>query len=491
MALSTAMESIFANAQQNAASLISTATLAINAKVNTIEEAENMIQELSAEAVKYNELLTTIMNAMRQVESGDMTKEEAAGIIAPAVKELKDKCTALKIANADAPGDDITEDEIAILRELIIGAKAAAEDRLVAIRLGDDAREDPDVVAEIDAAEEAYLEYLNLHNNKCDNILYNLITESLIESEDNNMEYTYSEYMFACESYMDELEESLYYDEIATEGVVDTVKGGASAIASKLRSGFTKLRRAVRKGDKKAADEANAEIAEATKDFDAAVAEADTPEEKKKLSKAAKIGLAAAATAATAATLYAVGTRLDKMSADGANLNIVGKALAKSAHTVKDATGKVKTGIKTHITSPIADKQAAKQAARDKKKDEKLYNKLLAQKGVGPKTASKELAAVQQKRDNRRNAVNQFKHHPVATVKQGASNLADKSLNFVFTKRGNESYGLSDVVENMSEFDLYDIITECMEFALEELGYGSDEMDLVDTLDSYIDEYDY
>ena len=154
MSMTPAMESIFANAQQNAASLIETATLAINAKVNTIEEAEQMIQELSSEAVKYNELLTTIMNAMRQVESGDMQKEEAAGIITPAVKELKDKCTALKIANAEAPGDDITEDEIAILRELIIGAKAAAEDRLVAIRLGDDDKVDPEVEAEVNTPDD-------------------------------------------------------------------------------------------------------------------------------------------------------------------------------------------------------------------------------------------------------------------------------------------------------------------------------------------------
>ena len=154
MAMTPAMESIFANAQQNAASLIETATLAINAKVNTVEEAEAMIQELSSEAVKFNELLTCIMNAMRQVESGDMQKEEAAGIIAPAVKELKDKCTALKIANVEAPGDDITEDEIATLRELIIGAKAAAEDRLVAIRLCDDCKVDPEVENELNPPEE-------------------------------------------------------------------------------------------------------------------------------------------------------------------------------------------------------------------------------------------------------------------------------------------------------------------------------------------------
>lgn len=154
MAMTPAMESIFANAQQNAASLIETATLAINAKVNTIEEAEAMIQELSSEAVKFNELLTCIMNAMRQVESGDMQKEEAAGIIAPAVKELKDKCTALKIANVEAPGDDITEDEIATLRELIIGAKAAAEDRLVAIRLCDDCKVNPEVENELNPPDE-------------------------------------------------------------------------------------------------------------------------------------------------------------------------------------------------------------------------------------------------------------------------------------------------------------------------------------------------
>ena len=187
MSMTPAMESIFANAQQNAASLIETATLAINAKVNTIEEAEQMIQELSSEAVKYNELLTTIMNAMRQVESGDMQKEEAVGIIAPAVKELKDKCTALKIANAEAPGDDITEDEIAILRELIIGAKAAAEDRLVAIRLGDDDKVDPEVEAEVNtpddeesmsstevATEAAFLaaKYVNTNETKTAKALY-------------------------------------------------------------------------------------------------------------------------------------------------------------------------------------------------------------------------------------------------------------------------------------------------------------------------------
>lgn len=243
MPISSAIESIFANAQQNAASLIETATLAINAKVNTIEEAEVMIQELSSEAVKYNELLTTIMNAMRQVESGDMNKEEAACIIIPAVKELKDKCTALKIANVEAPGDDITEDEIAILRELIIGAKAAAEDRLVAIRLGDDEREDPELV----------LQWENTVPNKSYQELLDEITSERkhksakkaakktkhYESEDNNMDIFGSAY----ESMIDQcmLEEMDY--EAATEG--------ANWDARKLNKSYSKEIRGLAKQAKK------------------------------------------------------------------------------------------------------------------------------------------------------------------------------------------------------------------------------------------------
>lgn len=442
MAMSPAMESIFANAQQNAASLIETATLAINAKVNTIEEAEKMIQDLSSEAVKFNELLNSIVNAMRQVESGDMTKEEAAGIIAPAVKELKDKCCALKIANVEAPGDDITEDEIAILRELIIGVKAAAEDRLVAIRLGDDDKIDPEIEAEVntpdeDKAEESievaiegkigdafkkhkenkakintlwdsfkdkrseailaqfakaaapkctgkadikafvaemisedeksgkdYTGKLSakdyivksysgitmaimpgnpdktgcahilapIHDNAGDcflfkreicNIMLNsakkeapaqesIITENKKnESEEHKMP-NYSEFMYACESYMDELMLELNTDSAMEAEGAEGEGSSAASIGAKLKSGFAKLKNAVKRGDKKAAEEANKEIKAEAEKLDSASDEAG----KKKMSTAGKVGLTAAAVVATTAGLAYVGQKLQKKAHD-------------------------------------------------------------------------------------------------------------------------------------------------------------------------------
>ena len=480
MSMTPAMESIFANAQQNAASLIETATLAINAKVNTIEEAEQMIQELSSEAVKYNELLTTIMNAMRQVESGDMQKEEAAGIITPAVKELKDKCTALKIANAEAPGDDITEDEIAILRELIIGAKAAAEDRLVAIRLGDDDKVDPEVEAEVNtpddidddaeesmsatevATEAAFLaaKYVNTNETKTakalyvnakklysmgskdkalqymkqakslyekaldalmksgkfekaerteafkkggtnvsirknvtrtDSMSFNIARSSLeskidrctahilqwttkagketyqqtldqlkadreqakaakkaakatenYEMEGKTTMENYSEFMYACESMMDELMLELASGAMEADGD----EGGDTApstIGSKLRGAFSKLKTAVKHGDKKAADEANAEIKE---EADKLAEVSDDDPKKDKMSTAAKVGLVAAAGVAATVGLANLGIALDNnakkkgVTPKGASAQII-----KAASAICGAIGKNKGTI--------------------------------------------------------------------------------------------------------------------------------------------------
>lgn len=491
MSMTPAMESIFANAQQNAASLIETATLAINAKVNTIEEAEKMIQDLSSEAVKFNELLTTIMNAMRQVESGDMQKEEAAGIIAPAVKELKDKCTALKISNAEAPGDDITEDEIAILRELIIGAKAAAEDRLVAIRLGDDDKVDPEVEAEVntpdeepeDAAEEgltdaevateaAFLaaKYVNTNDTKTAKALYSNAkklyslgskdkalqymkqakklyekalaallksgkftnverTESFkksgttvgirktttqadsmsfaiarstleakidrcqahilqwttkagketyqqtldqlkadreqakaakkaakatenYESEDNTVMEKYSEFMYACESMMNELELELATGAMEAEGAEGEESGAPAASASKMKSGFAKLKAAFKRGDKKAADEAKAEIKE---EADKLAEVSDEDPKKDKMSTAGKVALVAAAGVAATVGLANLGQALQKSaSKKGVTPKGASAQIIKAADAICNAVGKNKGTFAAGVTAAAA-----------------------------------------------------------------------------------------------------------------------------------------
>lgn len=508
MAMSPAMESIFANAQQNAASLIETATLAINAKVNTIEEAEKMIQDLSSEAVKFNELLNSIVNAMRQVESGDMTKEEAAGIIAPAVKELKDKCCALKIANVEAPGNDITEDEIAILRELIIGAKAAAEDRLVAIRLGDDDKIDPEIEAEVNTPDEDKAEesievaiegkigdafkkhkenkakidtlWNSFNGKRSEAILAQFakavapkctgkadikafVAEMISEDEKSGKDYTgklsakdyivksysgitmaimpgnpdktgcahilapihddagdcfffkreicnimlnpakkeapaqesiiienkkneseehkmpnYSEFMYACESYIDELMLELNTDSAMEAEGAEGEGSSAASIGTKLKSGFAKLKSAVKRGDKKAAEEANKEIKAEAEKLTSASDEAG----KKKMNIAGKVGVAAAAAVATAVGLAFVGNKLqEKAHNEGEDPSKIKNAIINASNAImKVATKNIGTMIAYQgaaaasgavlgrqvgkkVGKKIAAKQAAKKAA--------------------------------------------------------------------------------------------------------------------------------
>lgn len=603
MALSPAMESIFANAQQNAASLIETATLAINAKVNTIEEAEKMIEQLSSEAVKFNELLKDIANAMHQVESGDMSKEEAAGIIAPAVKELKDKCCALKIANAEAPGDDITEDEIAILRELIIGTKAAAEDRLVAIRLGDDDKVDPEIEAELNTAEEGFISnflerrsakkairskidqfwltlqeknstsILNVFGKSAAPLLYSgpsgstmlnyFINEMLredarsgknydemlsakdyivktvagvpmailpgsldkkgvthiiapyqnkngkidimyffkkdicaammdpikvedvapakeayeasiankkYESEELTME-NYSEFMYACEAYMDSLEDELAMEAATESAFTDKVKGGASAIGAKLRAGFTKLRKAVRIGDKKAAAEARKEVEDAADELDAATA-ADP--EKKGLSTAAKIGIAAAATAVVAAGMYGAGKKLDKMSKEqDLKLNGVGKMLKGMAGGVDNAAGKVKSG-------------AAK--ASDKigeKVTQARHDAFVAKKGNGEKKWAKHeetrAANAAKHSETIKSIPGKVKGLP-SQVQAGVKKGSDKAFTKLFGVKSSMNEFEDDVA--FEAFDLYEIIMEAIE---EEYNDSVDviEESMLDMLEDY------
>ena len=480
--------------------------------MNTIEEAEKMIQDLSSEAVKYNELLKDIANAMHQVESGDMSKEEAAGIIAPAVKELKDKCCALKIANVEAPGDDITEDEIAILRELIIGAKAAAEDRLVAIRLGDDDKVDPEIEAEVntpdeDKAEESIKEepkgeaeiaiegkigdaFKKHKENKAKiNTLWNsfkdkrseailaqfakaaapkctgkadikaFVAEMISEDEKSGKDYTgkltakdyivksyggitmaimpgnpdktgcahilapihddagdcfffkreicnimlnpakketpaqesiitenkkneseehkmpnYSEFMYACESYMDELMLELNTDSAMEAEGAEGEGSSAASIGAKLKSGFAKLKSAVKRGDKKAAEEANKEIKAEAEKLTSASDEAG----KKKMSAAGKVGVAAAAAVATAVGLAYVGQKLQTKAHDeGEDPSKVKDAIIKASNAImKVATKNIGTMIAyqgaaaasgavlgRQVGKKIAAKQAAKKAA--------------------------------------------------------------------------------------------------------------------------------
>ena len=163
------LESIFANAEQQAESLIDQITASINEKVNDIDAAEALVLSLSNEAARFNKILISIDNTNAQVESGDITKEQALSTLAPLVKELKDQCTALHLSGAEmSEDDDIDTNEIAVLREIIIGAKAAAEKRVVDLRTDADLSPDTESVSTAESAFEdddmisieSYIEYL-------------------------------------------------------------------------------------------------------------------------------------------------------------------------------------------------------------------------------------------------------------------------------------------------------------------------------------------
>ena len=125
----SAMESMF-DPEVATSTLLDRVRANVANSVKTVEAASSLIDKLSEEAAQFNDCLTTMANAIRKCEQGDMSREEMIAEIQPAVTALKEKCTALKLADVETDGDDITENEIAMLREYIVGCKDIVIDRM-------------------------------------------------------------------------------------------------------------------------------------------------------------------------------------------------------------------------------------------------------------------------------------------------------------------------------------------------------------------------
>lgn len=95
----------------------------IDAKITTVDAAVDLENQLSEEAAEFNGMLTIMSNAMHQCEAGEINKEHCLETCAPCVKAIKEKCQALKLSGQSVDGEDITENEIAMLREFIVGCK--------------------------------------------------------------------------------------------------------------------------------------------------------------------------------------------------------------------------------------------------------------------------------------------------------------------------------------------------------------------------------
>lgn len=138
----SAMEG-FLDPEMTSAKLLDAVRANVAEKVTTVDQAAALELKLSQEAAQFNDCLTTISNAIHKFERGEISKEEMINESAPCVSALKTKCEALKLANVNVPGGDITEDEIATLREYIVGCKdivAAHKEKLQAC-CGDSATE--------------------------------------------------------------------------------------------------------------------------------------------------------------------------------------------------------------------------------------------------------------------------------------------------------------------------------------------------------------
>ena len=128
------------------------------------------------------------------------------------------------------------------------------------------------------------------------------------------------EQSYALESFAQSLEEDLAFDiafEATSGGSTDTK---ASEISAKYRSGFNKIKAGKKNKNQKMLAEGKREVEEASSELEQAEKDAKTPEEKKKLSTAAKIAIGVGGAALLALMAYVGFKNKDKIQGIISNL---------------------------------------------------------------------------------------------------------------------------------------------------------------------------
>lgn len=123
-----ASESLF-NPEIKTADLLDAVRSKIETTVKTVDQAVSLENRLSEEAAKFNDCLNTIMNAARKYERGEIEKADMLEECKPCVNALKNECMALSLSNINVDSEDISEEEIAMLREYIVGCKDIVAER--------------------------------------------------------------------------------------------------------------------------------------------------------------------------------------------------------------------------------------------------------------------------------------------------------------------------------------------------------------------------
>lgn len=237
--------------------------------------------------------------------------------------------------------------------------------------------------------------------------------------------FDYSEFMFACESMMDELQMELdtAYAMESDGEESDSSDAAPSKISSKLRGLFSKLAKAVKHGDDAEADKIESEINDTVDQIDES---ADSEEKKKGMSTATKVGMAAAA-----AALIATGAV------------VAGKAMKKKAG-----------GSSTALVPVPAGKMALKQAAKTVRAQKPIPTtaivdgKKVGGRGIGKKVAAGVGAAAA----TAGAAVGGKKLYDRAKAKKAAKDAAENA---------EEAYGIP-------AYDMYELIMEAFDSADED-----------------------
>lgn len=497
-----AFESMF-DPEQTTDKLLEAVRANVANSIKTVEQAASLENKLSEEAAMFNDCLTTIANAYRKCERGEITREEMLSESQPCVNALKTKCVALSLANVGTRDDDITEDEIAMLREYIVGCKdivaarkeeiqdSATEGVLSIMENMDFAMEASDSKlykmyrksTEAKTANELYKnakklwsmgskdkakDYMSKAQDLYEKILEKVKKEAKVykteaetslkssviapvrydfTSKRKGVEHTdsraaanliayYEDRIISCKAYLKQWDNKAGKSTLAEtkaqlkaerkeerkrnrEERKDKIKGSFAAlkdkftkkedaeaidaiesmidmlelelqmdaaiesadgyeygpateainIAGKIKAAFAKLARAKKNGDEEAAEKAAEEVRDAAEELKKADDNADTPEEKKKLSTAAKIAIGSAVAAAAGVGATAVGQMLKKrVDAGEIKPNAAVSAIIKASDAVKKHTvDAAKSGIER-----MKDKSASRLVGREEKRQGKL-----------------------------------------------------------------------------------------------------------------------
>lgn len=185
MFLDYAMEGMFTDPEVTAGSLLDQLRAGLAAKNATVADCDELLGKLESETVEFNETIREISNAMSEFQAQNITEEELKERVAPLCKSLHDNSTALGMVDTNCDACDVSETELAALKEFLVGAKQ------VVTEYRDELAGAPGDPGDQAAADEAFAEIDDLLDgvNESSGILAQLIAEESDDFDDDDVDF--------------------------------------------------------------------------------------------------------------------------------------------------------------------------------------------------------------------------------------------------------------------------------------------------------------